>query len=225
MFTGIVEALGTVRQIKRGAQSARIRIDAAAIMNDVHLGDSIAVNGICLTVVAFDGRGFEADVMAETLRRTSLAQVKPGTAVNVERAMRADGRFGGHLVSGHIDGVGTIRKQTQVDIAVLTEIACEAELLKYMIPQGSVAIDGISLTIVDVRSDGFQISLIPHTGQMTTLGFKKAGDLVNLEVDVLAKYIERLLATGRGNKVTPAATSETKAASTLTRAFLMENGY
>ncbi|MZP29057.1 riboflavin synthase [Heliobacterium undosum] len=224
MFTGIVEELGVVRAISRGARSAKIEINAKTVVEDVKLGDSIAVNGVCLTVVRFDGSGFTADVMAETIDRTALSELQPGHRVNLERAVRAGDRLGGHIVSGHIDAVGVIRGQERVDIAVVTEIAAPPELLRYVIPKGSIAIDGISLTVVDVFEAAFTVSLIPHTAGLTTLGLKKPGHKVNLEADVIGKYVERLL-TGR----IPSAESGRAAAagkgSRLTREFLLENGY
>lgn len=156
------------------------------------LGDSIAVNGVCLTVVSFSSAGFTAEVMAETLAKTNLGDLSPGMKVNLERALRLSDRLGGHLVSGHVDGVGVITGKTQQDIAVVTEITYPQSMGKYLIPKGSVAIDGISLTIVNVSAAAFTVSLIPHTRGLTTLGLKKPGDKVNLEADVVAKYLEKL---------------------------------
>ncbi|MBC9783335.1 riboflavin synthase [Heliobacterium chlorum] len=217
MFTGIVEELGVMRAIRRGARSAQLVIEAKKVVEDVKLGDSIAVNGVCLTVVEFDGRGFTADVMAETLQRTSLSELQPGHRVNLERALRLSDRLGGHIVSGHVDAVGIIRKQTRVDIAVVTEISAPPELLRYVIPKGSIAIDGISLTVVDLLEQSFTVSLIPHTAGLTTLGLKKIGEKVNLEADVIGKYVERLL-TGR-------VSSGEKPLSRISREFLLEQGY
>lgn len=197
MFTGIIEELGTVQAIVKGADSAKIRLHAPLVVSDVKLGDSIAVNGICLTVVAFDSATFTAEVMAETLDKTSLGDVRPGEKVNLERALRLSDRLGGHLVSGHVDGVGTIIRQSKHDIAIVTEITYPSPLGKYMVPKGSVAIDGISLTIVEVNPRTFTVSLIPHTRGLTTLGFKKVGDKVNLEVDIIAKYLEKLTLQGK----------------------------
>jgi riboflavin synthase len=192
VFTGIIEELGTVQSIVKGANSAKIRLHAPFIVSDVKLGDSIAVNGICLTVVAFDSATFTAEAMAETLAKTNLGDLEPGEKVNLERALRLSDRLGGHLVSGHVDGVGTITRQSKHDIAIVTEINYPSPLGKYMVPKGSIAIDGISLTIVEVNTKAFTVSLIPHTRGITTLGFKKVGDKVNLEVDVIAKYLEKL---------------------------------
>lgn len=192
MFTGIIEELGTVQVIKKGGNSAKIAISAPLVVSDVKLGDSIAVNGICLTVTEFEKEKFTAEVMAETLAKTNLGDLLPGTKVNLERALRLSDRLGGHLVSGHVDGVGRIIRQTREDIAIITEISYPQELGKYLIVKGSVAIDGISLTVVSVTPAAFTVSLIPHTRGMTTLGLKKAGDKVNLEADVIAKYLEKL---------------------------------
>ncbi|MGE5416937.1 MAG: riboflavin synthase [Acidobacteriota bacterium] len=193
MFTGIVEELGKVKEIRRGSLSCQLDIGAAEVLSDVKMGDSIAVNGVCLTVVAFNKSMFTADVMPETMKKTGLDQLLAGNVVNLERAMKLGDRMGGHIVSGHVDGVGRIIEQNRLDIALVTRIACQAELLRYIIPKGSVAIDGISLTVVDVMNDSFTVSLIPHTAKLTTLGWKKPGDTVNLETDVIGKYVERLL--------------------------------
>ncbi len=175
-------------------------IKATRILEDVRLGDSIAVNGVCLTVTDFDSQQFVADVMAETLHKTTLGYLRGGEKVNLERALRVSDRLGGHIVLGHVDGIGRILEQTRVDIAVVTRIAASSEILRYVIPKGSIAVDGISLTVVNVWPDSFSVSLIPHTAEHTTLGFKKAGDWVNLEADVIGKYVEKLLGAG-GNSL------------------------
>lgn len=193
MFTGIIEEMGTIKKIRHGRDSARLTIEGDIVLEDVKLGDSIAVNGICLTVVGFSEQSFDVDVMAETLRKTNLEELKPGDRVNLERALRVGDRLGGHIVSGHIDGVGTIARQQREDIAILTDIRAPSGVLKYIVKKGSVAVDGISLTVVDVTDDTFRVSLIPHTAKLTTLGYKKAGDRVNLESDIIGKYVERLL--------------------------------
>ncbi len=203
MFTGIVEELGRLRGLKKGSKSALLEIAAREVLQDVKLGDSIAVNGVCLTVTGFTKDWFTADVMAETLGKTNLGSLRPGDRVNLERALRLSDRLGGHLVSGHIDGVGTIIGQQVVDIAVVTEIEAPPQVLKYVVGKGSVAIDGISLTVVEVTSRGFTVSLIPHTAKLTTLGFKKIGDRVNLEGDVIGKYVERLLHFERPGNLNP----------------------
>lgn len=217
MFTGIIEEMGKLFRVKHGADSARLTVEGYEVLKDVRLGDSIAVNGICLTVVDFGNRVFDVDVMAETLRKTNLADLKPGDPVNLERALKVGDRLGGHIVSGHIDGVGTISRQQKEDIAVLTEIRAPAEVMRYIIKKGSVAIDGISLTVVDCSEDTFQVSLIPHTAALTTLGYKKVGDRVNLESDIIGKYVERLL--GFRDK------SDDMKPSGINLQYLAENGF
>ncbi len=221
MFTGIIEEMGKMKKIQHGTDSARLTLEASEVLKDVRLGDSIAVNGICLTVVHFNERFFDVDVMAETLRKTNLEGLKPGDRVNLERALRVGDRLGGHIVSGHIDGVGVITRQKREDIAVLTEIRAPAEVMKYVVKKGSVSIDGISLTVVDCTGDSFQVSLIPHTASLTTLGYKKTGDRVNLEADIIGKYVERLLGLNTGEAGTPAVSSR----SSLTMDYLAENGF
>src|SRR5512141_1339695 len=170
MFTGIVEELGSIAGIKKGAKSAVLRVDSTVVVGDVKLGDSISVNGVCLTVVGFTKGSFSAEVMAETLRRSNLGGLKSGGKVNLERALRPTDRLGGHFVSGHIDGVGTIKSIVKEDIADVFTIAAPAAVLKYVIEKGSIAVDGISLTVVDLTEESFRVSLIPHTSANTTLG-------------------------------------------------------
>lgn len=184
MFTGIVEELGTV--VSR--QGPRLRLAATAVLDDVELGASIAVNGTCLTVVAWGDDWWEADVVDETWDRTCLGALAPGDPVNLERPVRLADRLGGHLVQGHVDGVGTI-----VEPAPDLRIACDPALLRYVVEKGSITIDGTSLTVAAVHDDGFSVVIIPHTAEVTTLGHKGAGDPVNLELDVVAKYVESLL--------------------------------
>lgn len=193
MFTGIIEEIGTIRTINRGAASAVFTIAAETVLKDVHLGDSIAVNGVCLTVTSFSKKQFTADVMHETLNRSSLGTLRPGSHVNLERAMKADGRFGGHIVSGHIDGTGTITDIKKDDNAIWYTIKTPPELMRFIIEKGSITIDGISLTVAAVAADSFSVSTIPHTNAVTTLGERKVGDLVNLETDIIGKYVERLM--------------------------------
>lgn len=193
MFTGIVEEIGSVKAVKRNGPSLRLTLAGKIVLEDVKLGDSISVNGICLTVTAFDQASFAVDVMPETLKASSLDGVRPGTNVNLERAMPANGRFGGHFVSGHVDGVGRIVKKRPLANAVYVDISCEASLLRYIVPKGSISVDGTSLTVFDVTERGFTLSLIPHTYSETVLGMKQAGDKVNLECDMLAKYMEKLV--------------------------------
>ena len=193
MFTGIVEELGTIRSIRRGAASAVLSIGAEAVLSDLRIGDSVAVNGVCLTATGVDGSGFTADVMHETLQRSSLGALGPGSRVNLERAMAADGRFGGHIVSGHIDGTGTIAERRRDDNAVWYTVSAPPALLRYIVEKGSIAIDGISLTVASVEADRFSVSVIPHTAAVTVLGRKRPGDMVNLETDIIGKYVEKLL--------------------------------
>ena len=193
MFTGIVEELGEIVSIDRQGISGSIRIRAKKVLEGTKIGDSIAVNGICLTVVSMQDGMFTADVMAETIRRSSLSQAKPGDAVNLERAMAADGRFGGHIVSGHIDGTGSIRSYRREENAVWVTIETKPEILRLIVEKGSICIDGISLTVVGVTEDAFAVSIIPHTGEETTLLTHQPGALVNLENDVVGKYVERLM--------------------------------
>lgn len=193
MFTGLVEELGKVKALQRGVRSVRLTVAARAILEDVKLGDSIAVNGTCLTVVDFGDGWFTADVMPETVERTALAGLRSGDAVNLERTLRIGDRLGGHIVSGHIDGVGIIRAKEADDNAVVVRITAPADVMRYIVAKGSVAIDGISLTVVAAGPDWFTVSLIPHTASVTTLGLKGPGAPVNLEADVIGKYVEKLL--------------------------------
>lgn len=192
MFTGIVEEVGKIERIQKGRHSAVLSIQADRILEDLKVGDSVAVNGVCLTATTLSSHGFTADVMHETLNRSSLAQLKSGSRVNLERAMPANGRFGGHIVAGHVDGLGKITKIQRDDTAVWYVIQAEPSILRYVVEKGSIAIDGISLTVAQVTSDGFSISAIPHTVQMTVLSERREGDLVNLENDVIGKYVEKL---------------------------------
>lgn len=193
MFTGIVEELGTLREITRGAASARLWVAARRVLEDIRPGDSMAVNGVCLTVTTLNGESFTADVMAETLARTNLGKLVPGERVNLERALRLGDRLGGHLVTGHIDGVGILTESRKQGIAALLTISAPREVMRYVVKKGSVAIDGISLTVVDLSDSSFQVSLIPHTLEQTTLGRKGPGDAVNLEADIIGKYVEKFL--------------------------------
>ncbi len=227
VFTGIVEEIGTIRTVRKGAHSAVLEICADHILEDVHLGDSIAVNGVCLTVTSFQKNRFTADVMHETLNRSSLSDAKPGKRVNLERAMLAGGRFGGHMVSGHIDGTGEIVEILKDDNAVWYTIQASPGLLRYIVEKGSIAIDGISLTVAKVGRTDFSVSIIPHTAQVTTLGERKRGDLVNLETDLIGKYIERLL-TMESETLTAGKKPEMEAGKErggLTREFLEKYGF
>lgn len=216
MFTGIVEEVGTIKAIKDGANSAVLTISGDVIFSDLHLGDSVAVNGICLTVTVIEKNTFNADVMHETLNRTSLSKIKSGSIVNLERAMAANGRFGGHIVSGHIDGTGIISNIQKDDNAIWYTITADENILKYIVKKGSIAIDGISLTIAKVSKASFSVSVIPHTTKSTILSQNKIGDIVNLENDIVGKYIEKL--NFHHNK------SEEKQ-NIITKEFLIRNGY
>lgn len=196
MFTGIVEELGEVTEVTELGDSSRLRLRGPLVTSDVSHGDSIAVNGVCLTVVTYEDGEFTADVMAESLKRTSLGALTVGSPVNLERAMPAGGRLGGHLVQGHVDGTGTLLERTPGEHWELVRISLPAGLARYVVEKGSITVDGVSLTVASVGADDFTISLIPTTLEVTTLGSKQSGDLVNLEVDILAKYVERLLAAG-----------------------------
>lgn len=193
MFTGIVEEVGTIKNIKRGEHSAVLTIQAKTVLEGTRIGDSIAVNGTCLTVTRLFPDGFSADVMHETLNRSSLAGLSAGSVVNLERAMAANGRFGGHIVAGHVDGVGHIANIRQDDTAVWYTVHVGPEILRYVVKKGSIAIDGISLTVTAVDGQGFSVSTIPHTVTQTNLKQRHRGDPVNLETDVVGKYIEKLL--------------------------------
>jgi riboflavin synthase len=195
VFTGIVEELGRVVAVEHGAQSARLTVEGPLVAADAVHGASIAVDGVCLTVVDHDDARFTVDVMAETLSRSALAAVRPGQRVNLERAMPADGRFGGHVVQGHVDGAGRVVAREPGDRWEVVTIAVPPELSPYVVEKGSVTVDGVSLTVsgLDDAAGTFSVSLIPTTLELTTLGHRAVGDLVNLEVDVLAKYVERLL--------------------------------
>jgi riboflavin synthase len=194
MFTGIVEELGTVAGVEDQGDAIRLTIHAEHVLADAGLGDSISVNGCCLTVAQRDGDTWTADVMQETLDKTSLAGVRPGDRVNLERAVTPTTRLGGHIVQGHVDGVGTITSRTPSEHWEVVEVAMPAQLGRYLVDKGSITVDGVSLTVVEARDDGFSVSLIPETLARTTLGSREVGDRVNLEVDVLAKHVEKLLA-------------------------------
>ena len=225
MFTGIIEETGKIESVANGNKSAIITIIADKVLKGTKIGDSIAVNGVCLTVTSISGNKFTADVMAETIRRSSLGTLKHGSKVNLERAMAADGRFGGHIVSGHIDGTGVIRSLEREDNAVWVEIETPDKLLKYIVEMGSIAIDGISLTVAKLTDDSFSVSVIPHTGEETTLLAKKPGDIVNLENDIVGKYVERLMNFNTSQKSPFDNKTATSTKSNITMDFLTENGF
>lgn len=193
MFTGIVEEVGVVRRLTVTPNQCELELSASKVLEDTQIGDSIAVNGVCLTVIRMGSDGFTADVMPETLRRSNLGTLKSGFMVNLERAMAADGRFGGHIVAGHIDGTGKILSMQPEGNAVLVTIGAAPELLRYVVEKGSIAIDGISLTVAKVTHSDFTVSLIPHTGEETTLLRHRPGEIVNLETDIIGKYVEKLM--------------------------------
>lgn len=222
MFTGIVEEVGTIAFILLAGNSGQIGIRAKKVLEGTKIGDSIAVNGICLTVTSLRPDGFTADVMAETVRRSSLNSKRSGDKVNLERAMAADGRFGGHMVSGHIDGTGVIRSYMREENAVWVTIETAPEIMKYIVEKGSICIDGISLTVAKVEKEAFAVSVIPHTGEETTLLTHKTGDHVNLENDIVGKYVERLL--GYQTTSVGDAKEEQKKTGGITLEFLEENG-
>ena len=232
MFTGIIEEIGAVERVQRGAHSAVLTVRAETVLEGTKIGDSIAVNGICLTVTSLGGGRFSADVMHETLNRSALAGLSVGARVNLERAMPANGRFGGHIVAGHVDGVGKITRVRRDDTAVWYTVEAPPEVLRYVVEKGSITIDGISLTVATVDSESFQISaipltvaavseggfsvsIIPHTAAQTVLGERREGDLVNLETDIIGKYVEKLLSPGPGPK----------AGGAITREFLTRYGF
>ncbi len=214
MFTGLIEEIGSVRRVVSGAEWGSIAIACKDILPGTKIGDSIAVNGVCLTVTTLQKDGFTADVMAETLRRSDLGALRQGDPVNLERAMAADGRFGGHIVAGHVDGTGTLARKKQEGNAMVLTIAAAPALLYEIVEKGSITIDGISLTVVSVTQENFTVSIIPHTGAQTILLDKKTGDPVNLETDVIAKYIRRFTTPQKAEKK-----------SGLTLSFLQENGF
>ena len=215
MFTGIIEGLGTVAGIRASGQGRRFAVDAGFSLAESRIGDSIAVNGACLTAVLIDGHRFEADVSPETLSKTIFGKIRIGDRINLERALRLSDRIDGHLVSGHVDGVGAIQSRRTLGNAVLIRVSVPQALSRYMIPKGSVAVDGISLTINDCGDDFFEVSIIPHTAMLTTIGFKKPGDPVNIETDMIGKYVERFM---RGKP-------EEKPAGGIDMQFLAKTGF
>lgn len=218
MFTGIVEEIGTVKNIIKGSRSIKLAIAAQKVLENTNLGDSIAVNGVCLTVTALGKNGFTADVMPESMSKTNMGKLKPGDRVNLERALTLASRLGGHIVSGHIDGVGEIIDMEKDDNAVRVTLTASSKVMKYIVSEGSVALDGVSLTVAHLGENDFTVSLIPHTAQVTTLLDKKVGDKLNVENDVVGKYVERLLDFSAKNE-----TKEKKPS--LSLSFLRENGF
>ena len=220
MFTGLVEEVGKLEAITGSKQACRLVIRAKKVLEGAKRGDSIAVNGVCLTVTSCTPGQFSVDVMPETLNQTSIGRLRAGQSVNLERAMRLGDRFGGHIVSGHIDGTGVILSRQPYANAVLFRIGTGLEVLKYVIPRGSICIDGISLTVVDVAEDSFSVSIIPHTLAHTSLRERGTGDLVNLEADVIGKYVERLLGYRAAE-----SSSQHASGQGISLAFLKEHGF
>ena len=217
MFTGIIEEIGTIKNINTNGVSAQLNIASNIVLEGTKIGDSIAVNGVCLTVTSLTSNSFTADIMAETLRRSNLGNLVPQSKVNLERAMIANGRFGGHIVSGHIDGTGTIIETKPEGNAIWVKIKTSSEILKYIIQKGSITIDGISLTVAKITDQDFSVSIIPHTAENTTLLQKKVGEVVNLENDIVGKYVEKLLSFQNIN--------QENQQSRITEEFLRQNGF
>ncbi|MBC2580820.1 riboflavin synthase [Clostridium sp. DJ247] len=215
MFTGLVEEIGKVQSVLKSTKSAKITIKASKVLEEVNLGDSISTNGVCLTVTEFGTGCFTVDVMAETMRRSNLKELSSGDEINLERALKLGDRLGGHIVSGHIDGTGTIINFENEDNAVWITIEASQDILKYIVEKGSIAIDGVSLTVAYVNNKVFKVSIIPHTKEVTTLLKKKVGCEVNLECDMLGKYVEKLLS----------ARAEETAKSKIDLNFLSEHGF
>ncbi|NPV29796.1 MAG: riboflavin synthase [Firmicutes bacterium] len=206
MFTGLVEEKGLVRSFVKGGPSGFLTIEARRVLEGLEEGDSIAVNGVCLTVTGFDSCAFTVDVMAETLEKTNIGLLAPGAVVNLERALKIGGRLGGHFVTGHVDATGAILSSRPRGIAVELWIKAPPEVESFLVPQGSVALDGVSLTVADLKPGAFMVSLIPHTREKTTLGSKRVGDLLNIEADIMGKYISYLLmrrGIGQSERITP----------------------
>ena len=223
MFTGIVEETGRVTSVPAAGRAGRLAIKASRVLEGTRIGDSIAVNGVCLTATELLPDGFAADVMPQTLSHSNLGALRAGSPVNLERAMAADGRFGGHIVSGHIDGTGTVRRDPN---AVRFTIGAPAGIMALIVAQGSITVDGISLTVADLYDDAFEVSVIPHTAAETTLGSHRPGSTVNLENDVVGKYVQRLLYNKNRNTEEPDAEHAGKPASTpLTLEYLAANGF
>lgn len=217
MFTGIAEEKGIVKEIRKGNAFFSITIGCKQVIKDTRIGDSIAVNGICLTVTDLAEDWFSADVMPETMRHTALNQLSASSLLNLERALRLSDRLGGHFVSGHIDGVGKLTSRTEESNAIWLTIEAPQDILKYLVPKGSVALDGISLTVARVHEDSFSVSLIPHTAKSTTLGERRVGDNLNIECDLIGKYIYKLM--------TKSDAESSGQSRKLTEEFLKENGF
>ncbi len=222
MFTGLIEEVGKIKSFKKTGDSMVLSLEAANILGDAVIGDSIAVNGICLTVTSINNTSFTVDVMPETMHKTSLKDLNVGSHVNLERAMTPNRRFGGHFVAGHVDGVAQLIDKKAVDNAIYFTFKIDPSVTNYMIPKGSISIDGISLTLVDVHKDGFSVSIIPHTIEQTNLKYKKIGDLVNIEVDMIGKFVEKAV---RNILLHEKGPNQRVKESNLSADFLKENGF
>ena len=220
MFTGIIEGFGTISSIRPAGQGKRLAVAAEFDLDQTKIGDSLCVSGACLTAVKIDGRHFEVDISPETLQMTTFSQAKVGQRVNIERALRLSDRIDGHLVSGHIDGVGKIRQRETLGNAIIVTIEIPESLARYMISKGSVAVDGISLTINTCDAGSFSVSIIPHTAKLTTIGYKNKGDSVNIETDMLGKYVERFMSARPGRD-----SAETKKGTVIDKAYLLKTGF
>ncbi len=218
MFTGIIEGMGTIARIARSGAGLRLKIEADFDLDNVKTGDSIAVNGACLTAVNFDKRWFEVDVSPETVEKTTFSIIKPKQRVNLERALSLSSRIDGHLVSGHVDGTGRVKSINKKSNAIIIGFGIPKELSLYMIPKGSVAVDGVSLTINLCEDEYFEVSIIPHTASLTTIGFKKKGDPVNIETDMIGKYVKKFVSGNRDHE-------EKNSGSSLTMELLAKNGF
>ena len=212
MFTGIIEEIGKIKSIKRGSHSVILEVEASKVLVNTRIGDSISTNGVCLTLTTIGNGSFTADVMSETMSRSNLGDLKSGDRVNLERALCLNSRLGGHMVSGHIDGIGRISAKIQDEIAIWVTVSTSPEILRYIIEKGSICIDGVSLTVAEVNDIEFKVSIIPHTQEETTLTAKRIGGVVNLENDMIAKYVEKLL-------------GKEKASGRLSLEFLQANGF
>jgi len=217
MFTGIIEAMGTIRQVRRAAQGMRLTLHSDVPLLDTRIGDSIAVSGVCLTVVAIDAARFEADVSPESLSRSTLGRARVGERVNLERALRFSGRLDGHLVTGHVDGKGVLYSRRPSGNAMIVEIKIPRELSPYLVEKGSVAVDGISLTVNGCTEEAFEVSIIPHTAKLTTINLKEAGEPVNIETDIIAKYVEHFVSRNQGGKVSAKGSEGTLTLESLAR--------
>jgi len=219
MFTGIIEGFGTIREIRSEGQGKRMTVDADFFLEQTKIGDSVCVSGACLTVVTINDKRFAVDVSPETLAKTTFKSAKIGDRVNLERALRLSDRIDGHLVSGHIDGIGTVALKQNIGNAIIVAFKVPEFISHYMIQKGSVAVDGISLTINNCGHDSFDVSIIPHTAKLTTIGFKKTGDLVNIEADMIGKYVERFVGDKRHNE------KKKEAGNSINMEFLAKSGF